>query len=173
MAEEIIIRILNSENSKPPSGKTGEEGKTDKNAGEIILGTGKSLKNEFLEGHKENGPKFILGLEAAKHNIALAANSIFSRYTTLSEDYKAGQRYNNIKSVVNKASGLIQSTTAGFMIGGLLGAVIGASSNILSQAINHTNVMSQYYQQLNTMDYNTEFGKIRAGLIDGGRGTEN
>lgn len=174
MAEEIIIKIVG--NSNKPKQSTSSEKSGDKGIDlKSIMNPYRSIKSDLINNEDEGKTwtKTFLVIENAKQNVSMAANAIFNRYTTLSEDYKAGQRYNNIKTVVNKASGLVQSTAAGFMAGGPVGAVIGATSNIVSQMINHTNTMSQYYQQLNTMDYNTEYGRIRAGLVNGGRGTEN
>ena len=176
MAEEIIIKIQNSSGNKK-----NKEKKENKNEdGTINL---KSFLHPVKTAENAFNDSFPFGFyiyREAKQNLSQIAKTAYNRYTTLSEDYKVGDRYSVITNNVGKAVSLVESAYMGAMVGSaagpwgaLAGAAIGATSTIISHTISHYDKLSDYYSQLNMNDYRTEFGRVRAGLIDGGRGTEN
>ena len=55
----------------------------------------------------------------------------------------------------------------------LLLAAIGAIGNGVNRAINYKITMANYNEQNNAANAQTNFSRVRMGLIDGGRGTEN
>lgn len=176
MAEEIIIKIQNSSGNK----KNKEKKENKKEDGTIDLKSFlhpiKTAENDF----KEDYPLSFYLYREVKRSVSQVARTAYNRYTTLSEDYKVGDRYSVITNNVGKAVSLGESAYMGAMIGSvagpagtLVGAVIGVGSTLISHTISHYDKLSDYYSQLNMNDHRTEFGRVRAGLIDGGRGTEN
>ena len=59
------------------------------------------------------------------------------------------------------------------MVGGPVGAAVGAVSWGVNEFIQNKANLSGYYQDLNASNFNMQFNRTRAGLIDEGRGTEN
>ena len=104
----------------------------------------------------------------------------FSRYTRLSEDYMANNSVSLVKSAVSQVTGFASSIISGAMAGsaaGPIGAVIGATINASTYGIKSwiqtKEAESKFYQTLNASKSQSAFSLQRAGLTDGGRGTEN
>ena len=104
----------------------------------------------------------------------------FSRYTRLSEDYMANNSISLVKSAVSQVTGFASSIISGAMAGsaaGPIGAVIGATINASTYGIKSwiqtKEAESKFYQTLNASRSQSAFSLQRAGLTDGGRGTEN
>lgn len=109
----------------------------------------------------------------AKNLTANAINSTLNRYLRLKEDYMAENTVNNIKTGVSKISSLALTTLAGAKLGGPIGAIISASGWTINEGINVANTLDATYRQIASSNYSTSFARTRAGLIDGGKGTEN
>ena len=105
----------------------------------------------------------------------------FSRYTRLSEDYMANNSISLVKSAVSQATSFISSVgsaaMAGAAVGGLPGAAvssaIAAATYGIKSWIQTKEAESKFYQTLNASRSQSAFSLQRAGLTDGGRGTEN
>lgn len=136
----------------------------------------------------QSAEKSLLGKNAlvyqaynqAKSLVSVSITSTLNKRFTLKEDYLAQNTYNQIKSNISKVSGVYTSIIGGAIIGANLGpvgagigAVIGATGYGLSNFISYQNTLSSYNQTLNANDYSTAFSRTRAGLTNGGRGTEN
>lgn len=96
-----------------------------------------------------------------------------NRYYTLTEDYLGQTNYQHIKTSYSKIKGLASSIAGGAMVGGPIGAAVGAVSWGVNEFIQNKANLSGYYQDLNASNFNMQFNRTRAGLIDEGRGTEN
>ena len=116
----------------------------------------------------------------AKNNISQAFTSQFNRYTDLKEDYKLENTYNHVTTSLSKVEGVGSSLITGAMVGatvGPVGAVVGAGVALgsygISEAVSYNSRMSKYNSQLNATNYGTNYNRIRAGLVDNGKGTDN
>lgn len=116
--------------------------------------------------------------EQAKATTFKLVDYCHTRYFNLSEDYLGENQYNIIKGQLQKTSNVIQSVGNGIIQGlqfGIPGAVVGAALSGLSlgvqYSISNSQRWSSYHQQLNAVNFNTQFNSKRAGLYDGGRGT--
>jgi len=106
------------------------------------------------------------------------ANVTIGRINTLSEDYIGQTVYNNVASTINDGLSavymLASFSTIGTMLGGAaLGSGLGVVAAIGGKAVQVMQQYQQYYSNLNAASYNTSYSRIRAGLSDSSRGTEN
>lgn len=108
------------------------------------------------------------------------ANYSVSRYFRMSEDYRTENYMNNIMGNINRAKSIGESVLGGAMVGAKFGpvvsaagAVIGGASTAFNQYINYQNQIASYERSLNATRVETAFKAQRAGLYDGGKGTEN
>ena len=105
----------------------------------------------------------------------------FSRYTRLSEDYMANNSVSLVKSAVSQVTGFASSIMSGAMsgaaVGGPIGAAVGATISAATYGfkswVQTKEAESKFYQTLNASRSQSAFSLQRAGLTDGGRGTEN
>ena len=105
----------------------------------------------------------------------------FSRYTRLSEDYMANNSISLVKSAVSQVTGFISSVgsaaMAGAAVGGLPGAAVSSAIAVATYGVKSwvqtKEAESKFYQTLNASRSQSAFSLQRAGLTDGGRGTEN
>lgn len=104
-----------------------------------------------------------------------------NKYFNLSEDYKAEQDLNNTMSILSHVSSAYTSVLAGAIAGaktaGAAGAVVGAvagaaiwTGNTLIDAVK---AWDQQNIQLSTSRIQSGYQKVRLGLVDDGRGTQN
>ena len=120
-----------------------------------------------------------LGKKVADTMLTLAENN-FSRYTRLSEDYMANNARQFVNTSINQVKSFVgsvgSSAASGMMFGpaGIaIGAVIGGAANIANNFIETKEAESRFYQSINASKAQSAFSMQRAGLTDGGRGTEN
>ena len=108
----------------------------------------------------------------AKNIVSSALTTGLNQYFKLNEDYIAQNSYNNLMTSVSKTKSLVSTALAGaqFGPGGLVAAGVGWA---ITEVISYRAKLSNYYSSLNSTNYNTEFSRTRAGLVDNGRGTEN
>ena len=102
-----------------------------------------------------------------------------TRHLNLTEDYIAQNNYNKIKSIYSLTKGAASAVASGISMGaafGPAGLAAGMTIGLANWGINTTIQQSQryseYYQQLNATNFNTQYNQKRAGLYDGSRGTE-
>ena len=118
--------------------------------------------------------------QQAKQMLTQTIDLSLNRYYTLTEDYLGQTNYQHIRTAYGKVTGLASSIAGGAMTGGMagpvgavVGAVISATSWGINQSIQNKANLSGYYQDLNAANFNTQFNRTRAGLVNEGRGTEN
>lgn len=123
-------------------------------------------------------------VQAAKSVVSVVSDLAeinFSRYTRLSEDYMANNSISLVKNAVGQVTSFVSSVgsaaMAGAAVGGLPGAVvssaIAAATYGVSSWVQTKEAESKFYQTLNASKSQSAFSLQRAGLTDGGRGTEN
>lgn len=118
--------------------------------------------------------------QGAKTVLTLLDHDV-TRHLSLTEDYLSQNTYNMVKSQYNlfkgAVGGVLTGAASGAMAGGIPGAILGAVGGALNFGVNtvisQNQRYSQYYQQLNATNFNTQYNEKRAGLYDGSRGTEN
>ena len=115
-----------------------------------------------------------------KNSIVQTATITWNRYTDMKEDYLAQNNMNQVKAYTSMAKSYATSAIAGAKmgaafgpVGAVAGAAIGAIGNGVNRAINYKITMANYNEQNNAANAQTNFSRVRMGLIDGGRGTEN
>lgn len=120
------------------------------------------------------------GYNTAKRLIIQGVESGLSNYFALSEDYLAENTYNNVKTSISKVTGFASSVLGGMTAGGMagpvgagVGAVIGAVGWGTSEFFSYSTRMSSYYRNLNASNIERDYFSRRAGLVNGGKGTEN
>lgn len=115
-----------------------------------------------------------------KSTVKQSVNFCLSRYFNLKEDYMAESNYNRFKTTVSKvtgfgtaiASGAVTGSVAG-PIGTAIGAVAGAASATISNVISDANAKSSVYLEINTSRQAMTYSRVRAGLENNSKGTEN
>ena len=98
----------------------------------------------------------------------------------IKKDYMANNSISLVKSAVSQVTGFASSIISGAMagsaagpIGAAVGATISAATYGFKSWIQTKEAESKFYQTLNASRSQSAFSLQRAGLTDGGRGTEN
>lgn len=120
-------------------------------------------------------------LQNAKKIIIQTTDATLNRYFTLTENYISQNNYQNIKNsygkVVSIASSIAGGALTGAKVGGGTGAIFGGIAGAVfwgaGEYVQNTANLSGYYQDLNAANFNYQFNRMRKGLTDEGRGTEN
>lgn len=108
-----------------------------------------------------------------KSLVIQTASTSINRYFSLSEDYIMQNTVSNTMTTLNKVKGLGQSVLLGAQMGGPVGALSGLGAWGVSEFITNQANLSSYYEGINAANYQTQYARARAGLVDNGRGTEN
>lgn len=118
--------------------------------------------------------------QQAKQIVKNTALYQIGRYYNLTENYEAEQDLNNALSVLSHASSGYASILGGAIIGAkagpygaLAGALIGTASWTTTTVFNAWKAFDQQNMRLQTMNIQSAYQKVRLGLIDDGRGTQN
>ena len=111
--------------------------------------------------------------QQAKNLAVQTVSTTVNRYFSLSEDYMLENSYRNTVATLNKGKSLATTIIGGAITGGPVGAIVAGIGWVASEDLQNRAALSTYYQQINESNYNTNFSRIRAGLVDNGRGTEN
>ena len=118
--------------------------------------------------------------QQAKQIVKATALYQLERYYNLTENYKAEQDLNNTLSVLERSVEGYTSIIGGAIIGAkagpwgaLAGAVVGAASWATNTVFSAWKAFDQQSIQLATMNIQSSYQKVRLGLIDDGRGTQN
>lgn len=116
----------------------------------------------------------------AKEMVISSVESSLQREYTLTENYMAQTIYANAKKSISMVTSLGTTIAGAAQVGSIAGGAgmlvsvgVAVTGWAFNQYIDYQNRMSSYYQSLNAGNYQSDFSQIRAGLIDGGRGTEN
>lgn len=121
-------------------------------------------------------------------NAAYYAKMELNRYFTLKEDYmgqntmSALQAYTDTtKSIMSSIGstalqyasiGIATGNVAGVVGGAILGAVVGGVTSVAKARTETAQNIEQTNMQMNATNMQTQFSASRAGLVNGGRGTE-
>lgn len=145
-------------------------------------GSPKKVVQDNKQEKKEEDTKAFAAMAVRKVS-DLVVNSVevsMNRYFSMSENYIAETDLKNTMTVINKGRSLVSTVATSAMAGVALGpygaaagAIIGASLWVGNEIINYQQRMSNYYQNLNATNYQTEFDRTRMGLTNEGKGTEN
>lgn len=136
-----------------------------------------------LKHQRGESKNVYFGKEIAQSVISTTTTAVslsLNRYFRLSEDYKSENYLNNISQNVSTVMSIAESTIGGAIagskfgpVGAVAGGVISGSSSALNAVLNWENTKANFYATLNATNTEQEFRAKRAGLYDGGRGTEN
>ena len=135
-----------------------------------------SLENATLGKSAILYSAFQQGKQLAKS----AALYFVGRRFNLTENYKAEQDLSNTFSILSHVAegagsivgGMILGAKAG-PIGMIVGGVVGGVTWGVNTALNSYQAWDQQTINLNTMRMQSSYQKVRLGLIDDGRGTQN
>lgn len=189
---EYVVRIVglvdhSNDNKTTDNSNTNSDTKEASNS---LIGGIKNLnkilhpmQNAMSSAKASGNAAAYYGIQLANQTINNVENIVrtsINRYYQLSEDYKSQNYLSNSRAALGSmksfggsiVSGAIAGSTMG-PIGMVLGAALGATNVITGQVINYQNKMIEYKSAINTTNINTAFRAERAGLYDGGRGTEN
>lgn len=143
--------------------------------------TGKHTK--ATQGKQGKSGVKVLALYAYRsfaNNLMATASQAWNRYVNIKEDYLAQNNMNAIKANLSAIKGYATSAVTGAQIGSVagpvgaaIGAAIGVSANAVSRVVNYGVTIANYNEQNNAMNAQTNYSRVRMGLMDGGRGTEN
>lgn len=126
------------------------------------------------EDNKEKRQKFVK--YAAQKGMMLAKQALqtgMDRYFSLTEDYIAQNDIKIITNVISDTKSLFSNVVVGGTMFGPAGAAIGAIEWAGSKIISTVSGYSALRQEINQNNYNMQFQRVRMGLVDNGRGTEN
>lgn len=137
-----------------------------KTAEDAVLG-----KNELLYYAYKKGEQLIKS--QVKFQIGM--------YFNLTENYKGEQMLENTMSIISNTSsamgsifaGVIAGFKAGGPIGAAIGTFVGGGAAFGTNVINALHAFTQQNMQLTTMNMQSSFQRVKLGLIDDGRGTQN
>lgn len=169
MAEirKITIEILNS----PTVSKDEDEGKKTRDLTSKLSSKG---KNKETKSKWDAVQSFIhYSISNASQVVSTAISTSQSRYFSLSENYIAENNYQNTMTAINRGKSLVSAISAGTITMGPIGGVVAGAGWIASNYFIERNAESSYYQNINATSMQTQFSRVRAGLVNGGKGTEN
>ena len=183
MAEtvEYVVRIVGL------GGDSEEEEKT-KKSGLVtgLEGLQKAMHpiQNALKHSKDESSGVFFGKEIAKSvisTIETTTTTSLNNYFRLSENYNCQNYLTNVMANINRAKGfgssILTMSLAGAKVGGgygaLAGAIIGGTTTLINQSLQYQNTVIEYKTSLNATRIETSFRAERAGLYDGGKGTEN
>ena len=116
----------------------------------------------------------------AKSGVKQSIDLSLNRYFNMKENYIGQTDYNNFMRGINVVSSVGTSIIGGAMLGSKLGiggaiagATIGGIGAGINLAISYQGRLSNYYSSLNASNISLQYGRERAGLVDGSKGTEN
>ena len=162
---KIVIEIQSGSSSS--DGKSNEERESSLTS--KLLHPIKSIEKATVGKHVLLNQAY----QNTKSLVIQTASTSINRYFSLSEDYIMQNTVSNTMTTLNKVKGLGQSVLLGAQMGGPVGALFGLGAWGVSEFINNQANLSSYYEGINAANYQTQYTRTRAGLVDNGRGTEN
>ena len=105
--------------------------------------------------------------------VAGSVEALGKNYYRMNEDYSGENTFQNAKRYVAIGSNVATHAYTGFLSGGIYGAVIGAGIALANAGIGRQEEIAEAYRRLREDNYDDYYLGVRAGLIDGGRGTDN
>lgn len=169
MAEErrIIVEIV-SKNSEMQTNPNNPEEKK-----EELPGSQQSIKVKHISVDKTARSLTSMIKDRGEGLLRQSLTTTVNRYFSLSENYMAETDYSNVMTTINKGKSFVSTVKVGAAIGGWAGAAIGAAAWGVNEFVSYQSRMSNYYQNLNATNYQTQFDRSRLGLTNEGKGTEN
>lgn len=171
---KIVIEVVDKQAgaNKTPEKPTGmgEKGQRQPNA--PVDPDSEKHPNDKLENYRNRA--FLMyairqGKNAVASSVSLAMNRRFAVY----EDYIGQTSFQNVMTTINKMTSAVGSIAGATMFFGPAGMVVSMASTFISEIVQVTARMNTAYRQLNITNANTAYAASRAGLVDGGKGTEN
>lgn len=162
----ITIRIISEDQSAAPSPNPSdnEDGKWKPSPDASADSSKKKSKSLFAKMHIASEAKNLVIQEAEYYT---------GKYFAVTEDYRAQTALQNAKTLISGSFGIAATTAAGFKLGGVPGAIIGATLSVAKQVKSAINTNYDSYQAIIENAYSNYFYGTRAGLASGGYGTEN
>lgn len=169
MANErkIIVEIISTKSSETVEKQDGSPKEAEE-------------KNNVSNKNKSKKIEAMLAVDKISSIISSGVRSSMNRYFSMSENYMAEMDFQNAMTVIGKgrsfASTVFTAARAGSTFGpggAAVGAIISAAAWVGNEYVNYQQRMSNYYQNLNATNYQTEFDRTRLGLTNEGKGTEN
>lgn len=179
MADErrIVIELKVTGSGGNDSGSSGNSDEKD-----LVQGL-RALQNPLGTMEKATLGKSIIVYSAyqkAKSFVKTTALFQLERYYNLTENYKGEQDLSNTLSILSHFSEMATSIVGSAIVGakaGPWGAVAGMAVGIASwganTVFNSWKAFDQQNRELQTMNIQSSYQKVRLGLIDDGRGTQN
>lgn len=107
--------------------------------------------------------------QAVKSSIMYGIN----RHFNLTENYMAQTDMQNVLTTIGKISSFASTVGAGFIAGNVAGAAIAAVGWGVNEGVAIYQRFDQAYIQLTETNIQSNFQRVRLGLVDGGKGTQN
>lgn len=157
----------------------------EKSEGDQIVKVLKAIKNptETVEEAVFGKNDFLFYTFQQAKNLSKSALTYYiQRYFNLTENYQAEQDLSNTISIITNSSDFFSSIisgaimgaeTTGNVAGAIGGAIVGAGASGVNTFINAQKIWDQQKIQLQTMNMQSSFQRVKLGLIDDGRGTQN
>lgn len=162
----ITIRIISEDQSAAPS----------PNPSDNEDGKGKPSPDASADSSKKKSKSLFAKMNIAKkaENLVLQEAELYTgKYFATTEDYRAQTALQNAKTLISGSFGIAATTAAGFKVGGVPGAIIGATMAAVNKVQSAISTNFDSCQAIIENAYSNYFYGARAGLASGGYGTEN
>lgn len=160
---KIVIEIVSKEASTPSQ--------------KIIDKVQKTDTTQTIETIKDGTLISSLVVNQAFNQVkGLVKNAAFyymNKNFTLKENYIRNRDVENALTSINKITSLGTSVAGGFLLGNVAGAAVAAAGWAANEAFTAFKRQDQAMMGLNTTNIQNAYQRTRAGLNDGGRGTQN
>lgn len=174
--KRIIIELRTITGNGGSASRSGDSGDDSSSAHDdtanlnYIIHPIKSAEKALLGKSVLLNQAYGLAKQAVKQSVMYGIN----RHFNLTENYMAQTDMQNILTTIGKVSSLASAVGAGAMLGaGAPGAIIAAVGWVVNEGIGVYQRFDQAYIQLNEGNMQSNFQRVRMGLTDGGRGTQN
>jgi hypothetical protein len=162
----ITIRIISEDQSAAPS----------PNPSDNEDGKGKPSPDASSDSSKKKSKSLFAKMnvaEKAKNLVLQEAELYAGKYLATTEDYRAQTTLQNAKNLINGVSSIAVATISGAKVGGVPGAIIGATMATVNKVQSAISTNFDSCQAIIENAYSNYFYGTRAGLASGGYGTEN
>lgn len=107
--------------------------------------------------------------------VAGSVEALGKNYYRMNEDYSGENTFQNAKRYVANVTNIATHAYTGFLAtnGQAYGAIVGAGVALANALVDRQTDIALAYQKLREDNYDDYYLGVRAGLIDGGRGTDN
>lgn len=170
---EVVIRLVaESADVEELSLSTNGSTKEEKN-GFKVLNSILHPVNTIVKAINKASPAGGLIAKAAYNSVKSQVLYAINRNFSLREDYQSENTMKNTMGVIGEMVGLGTAVLSGAAIGGPAGAIVGATAWFFNEITTSYQKYDQIQIALNQDIHQSTFQRVRMGLFDGGRGTEN